>query len=137
MGLYLCIFEDDEDIDGVEVGPYADFNGFRDFVVRELEGGREGSQFPVLILHSDCDGEWPVAECRKLQDELSAIASAMKKLPAVPFVSEWQKAVAKAIGLVPASALESFVDVDGEFLVGRLQALVGKALERGLPIVFQ
>jgi hypothetical protein len=52
-------------------------------------------------------------------------------------VSDWQRAVAKSIGLVPQNAFESFIDVDGEFLIGRLQSLVDGARKRGLPILFQ
>ena len=137
MGLYLCIFENDQDVDGVEIGPYADFNALRDYVVREFERGTAGSRFPTLILHSDCDGEWAVGDCEKLRDELSQIASLMKGFPRVGFVSDWQKAVAKSIGLEPQNAFESFIDVDGEFLVGRLQLLVDNALKRKLPISFQ
>jgi hypothetical protein len=48
MGLYLCIFDGAEKIGGVEVGPYSDFNAFRDCVTRELEDGRAGSKFPTL-----------------------------------------------------------------------------------------
>ena len=32
MGLYLCIFDEDEEVDGVEVGLYSDFNALRDYV---------------------------------------------------------------------------------------------------------
>jgi len=45
VGLYLCIFDGDEEVDGVEVGAYADYNALRDYVVRELETGRAGSRF--------------------------------------------------------------------------------------------
>jgi len=45
--------------------------------------------------------------------------------------------VAKSVGLHPQNACESFIDVDGEFLLERLQSLVKKALERRLPILFQ
>jgi Immunity protein 70 len=137
MGLYLCIFDGDEDIDGVEVGSYADFNAIRDYVVGELEGGKAGSEFPTFILHSDCDGEWLPVDCEKLHEELAKIISALKERPAIAFVSDWQKAVAKSIGLVPKTAYESFIDVDGEFLFERLQALVTNALKRRLPILFQ
>jgi len=71
MGLYLCIFDGDEDVDGVEVGAYADYNALRDYIVRDLEAGKVGSRFPTFILHSDCDGEWSVAECQMLQGELA------------------------------------------------------------------
>jgi len=137
MGLYLCIFDGDEDVDGVEVGAYADYNALRDYVVRELEAERAGSRFPTFVLHSDCDGEWPVAECEKLRGELAEIAAALKQRPAIAFSSDWQRVVAKSIGLDPQNVFESFIDVDGEFLLERLQNLVKNALARQLPILFQ
>jgi hypothetical protein len=137
MGLYLCIFDGDEEIDGVEVGPYSDFSALRDYIVRELEPGRAGSKYPTLILHSDCDGEWSVDQCGILREELAEIIVKMKKNISVPFASEWQANVARSIGLVPSNAFESFVDVDGEFVLERLQNLVELALRRRLPILFQ
>jgi hypothetical protein len=137
MGLYLCIFDEDDEIDGVEVGSYADFGALHDYVVRELDAGREGSRYPVFVLHSDCDGEWPVSDCERLQSELAEISAALKQHPPVAFSSDWQKSVAKSIGLAPQNAFESFIDVDGEFLLERLQNLVKNALGRRLPILFQ
>jgi Immunity protein 70 len=137
MGLYLCIFDGDEDVDGVEVGAYTDYNALRDYVVRELETGRAGSRFPTFVLHSDCDGEWSVAECQRLQGELAEIVADLKERPAIDFASDWQKVVAKSVGLKPQNAFESFIDVDGEFLIDRLQSLVKNAVARRLPIVFQ
>lgn len=137
MGLYLCIFDGDDDVDGIEVGAYADYNALRDYIVRELESGKAGSRFPTFVLHSDCDGEWSVADCQRLQGELAEIAVGLQQRPAVAFPSDWQKAVAKSVGLEPQNAFESFIDVDGEFLLERLQNLVKNALERRLPIVFQ
>jgi len=137
MGLYLCVFEGDEDVDGVDVGSYSDFNALRDFIVQELEEGRAGSRFPTLILHSDSDGEWSVSDCETLLGELEEIATGLRARPAIPFASDWQLAVAKATGATPKTALESFVDVDGEPLVHRLQELVAFALKRRLPILFQ
>jgi hypothetical protein len=137
MGLYLCIFDGDEDINGVEIGSYADYGVFLDYVTRELEHGQTGGRFPTLVLHSDCDGEWSVADCYKLQVELDQIAAALSTHPPVAFSSKWQNDVAKSIGLKPKSALESFIDVDGEFLVERLQNLVKDAIARRLPILFQ
>src|SRR5206468_1590548 len=58
MSLYLCIFRGDEEIEGVEVGSYADFGRFRDTVAEKLEDGRQGSRFPLLQLHPDSEGEW-------------------------------------------------------------------------------
>lgn len=138
MGLYLCIFDDDEqDVEGVEVGSYADFNSLRDHVTRELENGKAGSKFPVLIQHSDCDGEWSPSECEKLLDELEQISNALKARPPISWNSDWQKAVANSIGLVPSNAFESYIDVDGEFLLDRLQHLARTAIKRNLPISFQ
>ena len=137
MGLYLCIFENEEEVDGVEVGNYADFNALRDYITQVLERGKMGSRFPILILHSDCDGEWCPSECEKLSVELTTIAAELKALPAVQFVSDWQKSVARSIGLVPQNAFESFIDVDGEFIINRLQNLVDCSRKRGLPILFQ
>jgi hypothetical protein len=136
MGLYLCIFDCDDEIDGVEAGAYADFNTMRDYIVAELEAGNAGSRFPTFVLHSDCDGEWSVSECEQLQNELNEIVAALKKRPPIEFAG-WQKDVAKSLGLKPHNAFESFIDVDGEFLIERLQGLVKKAVATKLPILFQ
>ena len=137
MGLYLCVFDGEDEIDGVEVGPYADFGELRDYVVRELEGGKAGTRFPTFIIHSDCDGQWSVEDAAKLLAELETIVSSMKAQKPVPFVSEWQRNAARNVGLVPKSAFESFVDVDGELVLLRIQNLVRVALEHQLPILFQ
>ena len=105
MGLYLCIFDGDEDINGVEIGSYADYGALVDYVTRELELGKAGARFPTFVLHSDCDGEWSIADCQKLQVELDEIAVALKTRPATAFSSSWQKDVAKSIGLKPLNAL--------------------------------
>ena len=137
MGLYLCLFDEDEEVDGVEVGRYSDFNALRDYVARELEGGSRGARFPTLMLHSDCDGEWSLADCEKLAPELRDIIEQMRARPPVEFASDWQKHVARSVGLAPRSAFESFIDVDGQFVLERMLNLASVALERCLPILFQ
>ena len=141
MGLYFCVFNGDDEIDGVVVGPYADFGELRDYVVRELEGVQPGAKFPTFILHSDChsdcDGEWSVDDAIKLLAEMEEIVSSMKARKPVPFVSEWQSKAARNIGLTPKSAFECFVDMDGEFVLMRIHDLVQVAVERRLPILFQ
>ena len=137
MGLYLCIFDEDEEVDGVEVGLYSDFNALRDYVARELEGGTRGARFPTLMLHSDCDGEWSAADCEKLIPELRDISAQMRARPPVEFASDWQKHVARSAGLAPRSAFEAFIDVDGQFVLERMLHLASVALERGLPVLFQ
>jgi hypothetical protein len=137
MGLYLCIMDDDEEIDGLEVGSYADYNAIIKQVVERLEGGIAGSRFPVLVLHSDSDGSWTVQECAKLEKELATIVEEFKELPAIPFNSAWQNDVSKQVGHEPRSLYESFIDVDGEFLLDRMINLARTAQQRNEPIIFQ
>lgn len=73
MSLYLCIFDEDDELDGIAVGAYSDFGNFRETVAKLLERGSVGSRFPILMLHSDCDGEWSVGECRGLETELEPL----------------------------------------------------------------
>lgn len=137
MGLYLCVFDDDDELDGVEVGSYSDFDFFRRSVTELLEGGVAGSRFPTLIIHSDSDGEWSLTECESLRQELMTIASEFQQLPGIPFRVDWQQQVGKLLGLKPASLYESFIDVDGERLLERLIRLCDVATERAMPILFQ
>jgi hypothetical protein len=137
MGLYLCIFDGDEEVEGVEVGPYADFGKFRDCVVRELEGGNAGSKFPTLILHSDCDGEWSPTEAGKLETELVEISNEFRRRPSIPITSDWQKQVVKSFGSQINNLYDCFFDVDGEPLLERLVSLAELSQERNLPILFQ
>lgn len=137
MGLYLCVFDDDDELDGVEVGSYSDFDFFRSSVTEFLESGVAGSRFPRLIIHSDSDGEWSFPECESLRQELMTIASEFQQLPAIEFRAEWQRQVGKSLGLSPASMYESFIDVDGELLLDRLIRLCDVATQRAMPILFQ
>ena len=130
MSLYLCVFAGEQEMEGVEVGPYSEYNALRRYIVRELEGGAAGSRFPSFVLHSDCDGEWPVEVCRRLHSELAEISGAMRSLPPV-------ESGEVAPGAHPANDFESFVDVDGRFLIDRLIDLVEVALQKGRPILFQ
>jgi len=137
MGLYLCIFNGDEEIDGVEVGPYADFDNLRDSIVRELESGKAGLKFPTLILHSDSDGEWSPGESAQLEKELEAISDEFRHRPPISLSSDWQKQVAKNFGLRINSLYDCFFDVDGEPLLERLINLAKLSQSHNLPIIFQ
>ena len=137
MGLYLCVFDDGDELEGVEVGSYADFAFFRHSVTERLEEGKTGANYPTLILHSDCDGEWSPAECERLRAELEDISKRFRDLPAVPFQADWQKQVADLLGLKPTCLYESFIDVDGEPLLERLRRLCDVALLNDQPILFQ
>jgi hypothetical protein len=70
--VYMCVFEQNEDIDGVEVGSYADFDFLRSCVTKTSESGVAGSKYPTLIHHSDCDGEWSTKEIESLRNELAS-----------------------------------------------------------------
>lgn len=124
MSLYLCVFQGDREVAGVEAGSYADFNALRSYVVNELENAVAGSRFPVFILHSDSDGEWPLKDCAGLRDELATVIEAMKNRPALRFPG-------------PRNALESFVDIEGQPLPESLHRLAEMALICGQPILFQ
>jgi hypothetical protein len=142
VGLYLCIFRSDEpgqvdEIDGVEVGSYADFGTWRDAVASLLEQGEPGRRFPVFMTHSDCDGSWSPAEAAVLRVELAAIAAEFARLAPVPLEPPWKQLVARSTGLHPTSLRDCFFDVDGESLFDRLDALCARSIEAGLPILFQ
>ena len=125
MGLYLCVFSSqaaDEEVDGVEVGSDDDFHDLRGAVAQGLENGRWGSRFPVLMSHSDSEGEWSPAEAFALAGELETIEAEFAALPARGFAAgSWQEGVARSVGLGPTTLGECFIDVDGEPLLERLR----------------
>jgi hypothetical protein len=137
MGLYLCVFDGDEEVEGVEVGPYADFNFFRETVVSVVEQGQLGSRCPVLTTHHDSDGEWSPDEASQLLQEFDLIEKELSGKPPVDLGSSWKKAVAKKTGVAPPNLLDCFFDVDGEPLVLRLRGLAEKSVQKRLPILFQ
>jgi hypothetical protein len=137
MGLYLTIFDGMAEVEGVEIGRYADFDYLRDLAVELLEQGDEGARFPTLMNHSDCDGEWTPEEAVVLGQELSELAEQFKRLPPRPFNSAWKENVAKEIGIHPRNLYECFFDVDGVPLFDRLLELARISQNRGLSILFQ
>lgn len=140
MGLYLCVFGDDrvdDEIEGVEVGSYADFNRFRQIVADNLENGDWGSRFPVLMGHDDSDGTWAPEEAAQLERELLSIGDEFARLPPIDFEPGWQADVARSNGIKPQSLLESFIDVDGEPLLERLIEVTRAAVTAQMPICFQ
>ncbi len=140
MGLYLCVFADDatdEELEGVEVGGYDDFDLLRRAVTERLEPAGWGSRFPVLMSHPDSDGTWNPQETSRLEAELLTIAGEFARLPPVEFPPGWQQTVAKQLGLQPVSLLQCFIDVDGESLVDRLVGLCREAQRIRRDIWFQ
>jgi Immunity protein 70 len=139
MGLYLCVFAADgldEELEGVEVGYYDDFDRFRR-AVNLLEPDGWGSRFPALMLHEDSDGSWSPDEATALEMELLTIATELEKLPPQGFAAGWQADVARRLGLVPGSLRDCFIDVDGEPLIDRMVELARLAGQERLPILFQ
>lgn len=137
MGLYLTVFDDEDELDGVEVGTYADFDVLREAVVNNLEGRAAGSRFSTLILHSDCDGQWSPSEAMALEKELREISSRFRELPPIPLNSDWQQQIAKIFGIELRSLYDCFFDVDGEPLLERLIGLALLSQAKNLPILFQ
>ena|SRR5215813_14142894 len=137
MGLYLGIFDEDEEIDGVEIGPYSDFNAFRDCVTRELEDGHAGSKFPALILHSDNEGQWSPREAAQLEKELTVIGEEFRRRPPIALGSVWQKQAVERRGLHINRLYDCFFDVDGNPLLERLIGLARLSQQRNQPILFQ
>lgn len=137
MSLYLCVFKGDKEIEGVEVGLYSDFNFFRDAVIAVVEQGQVGSVCPMLINHSDSDGEWSAAEAAALLSELSVIEKALSEKPPVEFNSPWKNEVAKTFGIKPTNLLDCFFDIDGEPLIARLRDLANASIKNESPILFQ
>lgn len=140
MGLYLAVFADalDTELDGVDVGSYADFNAFRVLISEGLESGRPyGSRFPTLMLHADSRGAWTPAEVVRLRDELATILVEARRLPPVPWPAPWMADLAGELGLTPASLADSFIDADGQVLPMALLRLCDVAIEADRPIEFQ
>jgi hypothetical protein len=136
MGLCLHVFgpadgdDEPEEIAECDVGHYSDFGCFRDTIARHLAAAR----FLTLMEHSDCDGEWTLAEIPILEQELREIAVAFKKLPpeepqaAFEHTAEY-RAEAKSL-------YDCFHNVNGENLFEALLELCAVAREHKRPITF-
>jgi hypothetical protein len=138
MGLYLCVFDEEGlEIDGIDVGSYADFNSFREKVAAVVENGKSGSECPILNTHLDSDGEWSPAEAAGLLLELERIYTGFANAPPVELDSDWKRSLVDADGLKVATLLDCFFDVDGVPLVARIFALAQLSVTTQQPILFQ
>ena len=45
MSLYLCVFDDGEELDGIDVGSYEDFGRFRDAISTSSRTAKGGPVF--------------------------------------------------------------------------------------------
>lgn len=131
MSLYLAIFDGDDDVEGWVLGSYSDFACFRDTVAARLPS----AGYPVLMTHSDCDGEWAIDQLPLLRRELESIAAAFLRLPPEEPQQAFEQTAKYRQG---ARALyDCFHNVDGENLFEALLRLCNEGINRNLPIVFQ
>jgi len=136
MGLYLCVFRGDDELEGVEVGSYDDFERFRD-AARALDR-RFFRKYGTLRSNIKPNTCWSRREAARLARELTALGAELKKLPPRPFPSgSWQEQIASERGLAPASLYDCFFDVDGEPLVERMIGLCRVSVDAREPILFQ
>ncbi len=134
MGLYLCIFSDGDgrkEIAGWQLGHYSDFAWFRDAVSRHLRA----TDFPLLMEHSYCDGEWSVAELPNLVIELETIEAKFRALPPEEPQGAFEHAAEYREGA--RSLYECLHNVDGENLFEALIALAHEGIRVERPISFQ
>jgi hypothetical protein len=134
VSLYLCIFsegDDDDEIAGWQLGHYSDFGCFRDTISQHL--GATG--FPILMEHSDCDGEWSVAELPGLIVELETIGAKFRTLPPEEPRAAFEHTAEYREGA--RSLYECFHNVDGENLFDALITLAREGIRAKRPISFQ
>ena len=134
MSLSLTIWDDDHEDELVtwQVGSYSDFACFRDTVVRHLPATR----LPVLMTHSDCEGEWSVAELPALTAELETIGERFRTLPPEePQGGAFSHTAGERAGAV--SLYDCFHNVDGENLIEALIALCQEGIRLHRPISFE
>jgi hypothetical protein len=133
MGLYLCIFTEnqEDELGACDVGHYSDFACFRDTIARHMRA----ADFPILLAHSDCDGQWAAGELPALVRELETIAAEFRSLPpeepkgAFEHTAEY-RACAKSL-------YDCFHEVNGENLFEALITLCRQAISSQRPISFQ
>lgn len=73
MSLYLCIFIDTIEAQGLDMGSYSEFNAFRTKLLQVKAYSRTPYSLKTLLYHSDCEGEWTPKECKKLIFELNYV----------------------------------------------------------------
>lgn len=131
MSLYLTIFDGDEEVTGWVFGHYSDVGYFRDVVAAKLRAG----DYPTLMTHSDCDGEWTPQELPRLRRELQLIGERFRQLPpeqpqgAFEHTAEFRREA--------RSLYDCFHNVDGESVFEALIALCDEGIRRDRPVLFQ
>jgi hypothetical protein len=131
MSLYLCIFDGEDEVTGWVLGHYSDFGCFRDVITAKLGAG----DYPTLMLHSDCDGEWSPQDLRTLRSELQAIAERFRRLPTETPSGAFEHTA--GFRRDANSLYDCFHNVDGENLFEALIALCDEGIQKNRAVLFQ
>jgi hypothetical protein len=131
MSLYLTIFDGDEEVTGWVFGHYSDFGYFRDVIAVKLRA----EDYPVLMTHSDCDGEWTPTQLPQLRRELELIGERFKQLPAEQPQGAFEHTTEFRRGA--QSLYDCFHNIDGERVFEALIALCDEGIRCDRPILFQ
>ena len=131
MSLYLTIFDGDTEVSGWVVGHYSDFGCFRDSIAAHLKS----ADYPTLMRHSDCDGEWCVSELRVLRCELQSVGDGFRGLPPEEPKNAFEHTADSRTGA--RSLYDCFHNVDGKNLFEALIALCDEGIRLNKPILFQ
>jgi len=136
MGLCLHVFsaasddDDPEELAECDVGHYSDFGCFRDIIAEKLDARR----YPTLMEHSDCDGEWTLAEIPTLECELRDISEHFKRLSPEEPKNAFEHTAEFREGAT--SLYDCFHDVNGINLFDSLIELCAVAKQHERPITF-
>jgi hypothetical protein len=137
MGLCLYVFasgaedhDEPEEAAECDVGHYSDFGYFRDTIARYLDA----DCYPTLMRHSDCDGEWTLAEVPVLEQNLQEIGAAFQTLPPEEPSGAFEHTAEYRAGA--NSLYDCFHNVNGENLFESILKLCAVARKRGRPITF-
>jgi hypothetical protein len=132
--MYLCIRGDDgQELAGFEIGSYADFECFREVILRHIPDALE--HFPLLMQHSECDGEWSTDELEALKDELAEISRRFRLLPAEHLHDAFEET---AHCREHAHTLyDCFHNLDEENLFEALDNLCDQAIDMDRPIALK
>jgi len=131
MSLYLTIFDGDDEVTGWVFGHYSDFEYFRDVIAAKLRA----EDYPVLMMHSDCDGEWTPTQLPQLRREPELIGERFKQLPAEQPQGANEHTPEFRRGA--QSLYDCFHNIDGERVFEALIALCDKGIRCDRPILFQ
>jgi hypothetical protein len=88
------------------LGNYGWYHSFRTAVCEKLENGKWGSRYPLLMNHSDCDGEYSPEESALLKEEVKEIRERFKNLT-YP-VGIYRNREGKTLGIAPKYSEDGF-----------------------------